>query len=114
MAIVRYLKNHPLVEKIMYPGLEEHPGHELARKQMTGFGGIVSFELKGDVETAKAFVRNLKLIKLAVSLGDAETLVEVPALMTHRDYPEEKLQRVWILEKNRDEYLPDWNTRMIL
>lgn len=90
-AIVQYLKNHPLVEKIMYPSLKEHPGHELAKKQMRGFGGIVSFELKGDVETAKTFVRNLKLIKLAVSLGDAESLVEVPALMTHRDYPEEKL-----------------------
>jgi methionine-gamma-lyase len=58
---------------------------------MEGFGGIISFELKGPRENAESFVRNLNLIKLAVSLGDAETLVEVPAMMTHRDYPEEEL-----------------------
>jgi methionine-gamma-lyase len=60
---------------------------------MNGFGGIISFELDGPRENAEKFVRNLKLIKLAVSLGDAETLVEVPAMMTHRDYPEEELHK---------------------
>lgn len=91
--IARFLKNHRGVEKVLYPELEEHPGHELAKQQMKGFGGIVSFELKGDRSMAEEFVKHLSLIKLAVSLGDAESLVEVPAMMTHRDYPEEELHR---------------------
>ncbi|AKI97372.1 trans-sulfuration enzyme family protein [Kosmotoga pacifica] len=97
--IANFLVNHPLVEKVMYPGLKSHPGHEIARKQMSGFGGIVSFELKGDLEKAKTFVSNLSMLKLAVSLGDAETLVEVPALMTHRDYPEEELHKFGFSKK---------------
>lgn len=91
--ISRFLKDHRGVERVLYPELEEHPGHGLAKQQMKGFGGIVSFELKGDRSMAEAFVKHLSLIKLAVSLGDAESLVEVPAMMTHRDYPEEELHR---------------------
>lgn len=97
--IAHFLAKHPLVERVMYPGLESHPGHEVARRQMKDFGGIVSFELKGDLEIAKSFVENLKLLKLAVSLGDAETLVEIPALMTHRDYLEEELKKFGFLKK---------------
>ncbi len=89
--IANFLRNRPEVVKVSYPGFEDHPGHDIASRQMEGFGGIISFELKGPRENAESFVRNLKLIKLAVSLGDAETLVEVPAMMTHRDYPEEEL-----------------------
>ncbi|OAA29145.1 methionine gamma-lyase [Kosmotoga arenicorallina S304] len=97
--IAHFLVKHPLVERVMYPGLESHPGHEIARKQMKDFGGIVSFDLKGNLERAKSFVENLKLLKLAVSLGDAETLVEIPALMTHRDYLEEELIKFGFLKK---------------
>ncbi|HOZ99871.1 PLP-dependent aspartate aminotransferase family protein [Mesotoga prima] len=89
--IANFLRNRPEVVKVSYPGFEDHPGHDIASRQMEGFGGIISFELKGPRENAESFVRNLNLIKLAVSLGDAETLVEVPAMMTHRDYPEEEL-----------------------
>ena len=92
-AIANFLRAQKEVVKTSYPGFEDHPGHELAARQMNGFGGIISFELDGPRENAEKFVRNLKLIKLAVSLGDAETLVEVPAMMTHRDYPEEELHK---------------------
>lgn len=89
--IAEYLKFSSRIEKVVYPGFAEHPGYEVSRKQMKGTGGIVTFELKGDLEKTVEFVNSLKLFKLAVSLGDAESLVEMPAMMTHRDYPEEKL-----------------------
>jgi methionine-gamma-lyase len=92
-AIAEFLRKRKEIEKTSYPGFEDHPGHKLAARQMEGFGGIISFELCGPKENAEKFVQSLKLIKLAVSLGDAETLVEVPAMMTHRDYPEEELHR---------------------
>ncbi|PXF34568.1 methionine gamma-lyase, partial [Mesotoga sp. SC_NapDC] len=92
-AIAEFLRKRKEIEKTSYPGFEDHPGHKLAARQMEGFGGIISFELCGPKENAEKFVQGLKLIKLAVSLGDAETLVEVPAMMTHRDYPEEELHR---------------------
>jgi len=92
-AIAEFLRKRKEIEKTSYPGFEDHPGHKLASRQMEGFGGIISFELCGPKENAEKFVQGLKLIKLAVSLGDAETLVEVPAMMTHRDYPEEELHR---------------------
>jgi methionine-gamma-lyase len=87
--ITEFLSNHPKVAKVIYPGLSSHAGYEIAKKQTTGFGGMVSFELHGDIQTAKNFVENIKLAKLAVSLGDAETLVEIPSLMTHRSYAKE-------------------------
>ena len=90
--VVEYLQHQKSVTQILYPGLVDHPNHEIAKKQMRDFGGIVSFELSGDLERARRFVENMKMAKLAVSLGDAETLVEIPSLMTHRSYPEEKLQ----------------------
>lgn len=89
--IANFLRNRPELAKVSYPGFEDHPEHDIASRQMEGFGGIISFELQGPKENAERFVKNLKLIKLAVSLGDTETLVEVPAMMTHRDYPEEEL-----------------------
>lgn len=90
--IAEYLKSNPRIEKVIYPGFKEHPGYEIVKKQMRGTGGIVTFELKDDLEKTIEFVNSLKLFKLAVSLGDAESLIEMPSMMTHRDYPEEKLQ----------------------
>ncbi|GAA0482910.1 cystathionine gamma-synthase [Alkalibacterium sp. s-m-22] len=84
--IVDYLNNHDKVEKIYYPGLESHPGYETAKKQMTGFGGMVSFELKEGL-SAETFVESLSLITLAESLGAVESLIEIPALMTHGAIP---------------------------
>lgn len=84
--IVDYLNGHDKVEKIYYPGLESHPGHETAKKQTTGFGGMVSFELKEGL-SAETFVESLSLITLAESLGAVESLIEIPALMTHGAIP---------------------------
>lgn len=85
-TIVDYLNSHDKVEKIYYPGLESHPGHETAKKQTTGFGGMVSFELKEGL-SAETFVESLSLITLAESLGAVESLIEIPALMTHGAIP---------------------------
>ncbi|MFW6119894.1 MAG: trans-sulfuration enzyme family protein [Petrotogales bacterium] len=99
LELTKFLKNHSKVERVLHPSLENHPGHEIARNQMSGFGGIVSFELKGNLDVPRTFIKKLKMLKLAVSLGDAETLVEIPALMTHRDYPEDKLHQFGFKKK---------------
>ncbi|WP_434655199.1 trans-sulfuration enzyme family protein [Chromobacterium violaceum] len=87
LAIARWLEAQPWVEKVLYPGLESHPQHALARRQMQGYGGIVSFYLNGDV---KAFLARLKLFALAESLGGVESLVCLPAAMTHASIPAER------------------------
>lgn len=81
--IAGFLDNHPNVEKVIFPGLPSHPQHELARKQMNGFGGMISFEVKGGLEGGKVVMNNVKLCVLAVSLGGVETLIQHPASMTH-------------------------------
>lgn len=99
MRVARFLEGHPMVKSVIYPGLESHPRHELAKKQMkNGFGGIVTFELNCDREKSAEFVNSLKLCTIAVSLGDAETLVEHPATMTHSTYTPEALDRAGIGE----------------
>ena len=82
-AVAEYLADHPAVTAVHYPGLESHPDHELAREQMSGFGGILSFELDGDVEDATRFLDTLEEFTLAVSVGGVESLIELPAGMTH-------------------------------
>jgi len=81
--IAEFLVKHPKVEKVAYPGLKSHPQHELAKKQMSGFGGMISFEVKGGIEGGKIVMNNVKLCTLAVSLGGVETLIQHPASMTH-------------------------------
>ncbi len=90
LAVARWLEQQPQVEKVLYPGLESHPQHELARSQMNGYGGIVSFHLRGDEETTRRFTGALRLFTLAESLGGVESLVCVPAKMTHASIPEER------------------------
>lgn len=85
---MRYLINHSSIEKVYYPGLENHQGHTIAKKQMSGFGGMISFELKEGF-SAKDFVEKLMIITLAESLGAVESLIEIPALMTHGSIPKE-------------------------
>ncbi|HOI18919.1 MAG TPA: PLP-dependent aspartate aminotransferase family protein [Candidatus Woesearchaeota archaeon] len=97
--LANFLLKSTKVEKVLYPGIETHNGYDIAKKQMDGFGGVLSFELQGDLKRAKDFVSRLKMIKLAVSLGDTETLVEIPALMTHRDYSEPKLEEFGFSKK---------------
>ncbi len=82
-AVVELLKDHPAVEKVYFPGLEDHPQHELAKRQQKGFGAMLSFELKGGEEAVRAFLSNLSLYSLAESLGGVESLVAHPATMTH-------------------------------
>lgn len=98
IAIAKFLKGHPKIESVIYPGLETAKGHLLAKEQMSGFGAMISFEVKGGLEAAKKFVNNVKLAKLAVSLGDCETLIELPAAMTHAGYPKEKLREFGLTE----------------
>lgn len=85
-AIVDFLEQHPGVSKVYYPGLASHPGHEIAKKQTSGFGGMISFELK-EGYSAEAFVEKLEIITLAESLGAVESLIEIPSLMTHGSIP---------------------------
>lgn len=88
--VADYLNSHSKVEYVIYPGLKSFPQHELAKKQMDGFGALISFEVKGGLEKARALCDNLKMIKLAVSLGDVGTLIEHPASMTHKSLPSEE------------------------
>ncbi len=89
MAIAEWLEQDDRVESVLYPGLDSHPQHELAAKQMNGFGGIVTFFIKGDVETARSFLERSELFALAESLGGVESLVNHPAIMTHASVPED-------------------------
>ncbi len=82
-AIARFLLEHPAVAEVYYPGLEQHPQHELAKRQMRGFGGIVSIRLRGGAAAARALVGRTRLFTFAVSLGGVESLIEIPATMTH-------------------------------
>ncbi|MDT3427197.1 methionine-gamma-lyase [Paenibacillus forsythiae] len=88
--IAEYLESHPFIDKVFYPGLKSHPQHELARKQMKGMGGIVSFEVKGGLVEGKKLINSLKLAMISFSLGDPETLVQHPASMTHASIPQEE------------------------
>jgi len=98
VEIARYLQEHPKVKRIYYPGLESHPQHELARSQMKGFGGMLSFEIDGGLKEAKAFLENLKIFSLAESLGGVESLIEHPALMTHASIPKEEREKTGITD----------------
>ncbi|HEX2122417.1 MAG TPA: cystathionine gamma-synthase [Thermoanaerobaculia bacterium] len=95
MAMASYLANHRKVKKVYYPGLPDHPQHELARRQMNGFGSMISFEL-GSKENAKKFLDRVRLCALAESLGGVETLISHPESMTHGSVPAETRQRLGI------------------
>lgn len=96
MALAQWLERHPAVEKVIYPGLPSHPQHELASKQMAGYGGIVSIVLKGGFEAAKRFCEKTELFTLAESLGGVESLVNHPAVMTHASIPVARREQLGI------------------
>lgn len=96
MAIARFLAGHPRVGRVSYPGLQSHPQHELARRQMSGFGGMLSFELTGTRDEALALIESLELFTLAESLGGVESLIEHPALMTHASIPPDERAHIGI------------------
>ena len=89
LAVAQFLAQHPKIKKVHYPGLPSHPQHKLAARQMTGFGGIIAFEVNG-IEEGKRLVNNLKLCTLAVSLGNVETLIQHLASMTYASMPKQK------------------------
>ena len=99
IRIARYLEKHPKVKRVYYPGLPSHPQHSIARKQMKGFGGVVSFELDGDFETTMGFVNSLKLCSLAASLGGAETLATQPVASSHYHVGAEDRKKAGITEE---------------
>ena len=89
-AIADALNGHPRVKRVYFPGLASHPGHEIARQQMTGFGGMVSFELDGTVEEVVSFVSSRRFFALGESLGGVRALVCLPCRMTHASIPAEE------------------------
>ncbi|MCG9895005.1 MAG: PLP-dependent aspartate aminotransferase family protein [Fimbriimonadaceae bacterium] len=98
LAVARFLESHPNVEQVIHPGLESHPDHELAKRQMSGFGGMVSMRVRGGLEEAKKVLCGTKLFTLAVSLGGVESLIEQPATMTHFEMPKETRERIGITD----------------
>ncbi|MBM3118198.1 MAG: PLP-dependent transferase [Chloroflexi bacterium] len=99
MAIANYLKKHSKVKKVFYPGLDTHPGHDIAKKQMKGFGGVVSFEIKGSIENANTFLRRLAVFSLAESLGGVASLAEHPATMSHASMPQDYRAKIGITDE---------------
>lgn len=97
MTVAKHLAGHPKVKKVSYPGLPSHPQYELARKQMSGFGGMLAFET-GSLENAKTVLKSVRLCALAESLGGVETLISHPATMTHASVPPEERQRIGITD----------------
>jgi len=89
-AISEFLETHPNVERVWYPGLPSHPDHEIAKQQMSGFGGVVSFTVKGDLESTSRFIDAVKIPLIAASLGAVETLIEPPAIMAYYDLTTEE------------------------
>lgn len=98
MKVAEYLENHPKIEKVFYPGLKSFPQHELAKSQMTQFGGIIAFEVIGGVDAGITLLDNLKLISLAVSLGTVDSLIQHPASMTHAAVPKEEREKAGITD----------------
>ena len=96
--VANFLSDHPKVKKVIYPGLPSHPQHKLAQEQMHGFGGMMAIELEGELEDAKLFLSKLKYFALAESLGGVESLIELPALMTHGSVPLEDRQKLGITD----------------
>ncbi len=96
--IADFLVSHPKVNKVTFPGLTSHPQHELAKKQMKGFGGMMTFDMKGGLEAARKFLKTVKVFACAESLGGVESLIEHPAIMTHASIPKENREKLGITD----------------
>lgn len=94
--VADFLLKHPKVMKVTYPGLESHPQHALAKQQMKGFGGMMTFDMKGGLEAARKFLKTVKVFACAESLGGVESLIEHPAIMTHASIPKENREKLGI------------------
>ena len=96
LAIAKHFESHKEIAEVIYPGLSNHPQHELASKQMKGFGGIISMNIKGGLEKSKSFLERTEIFALAESLGGVESLIEHPALMTHASLPKDRREQIGI------------------
>ena len=96
MAIAKHFESHKEIAEVIYPGLTNHPQHDLASKQMNGFGGIISMNIKGGLEKSKSFLERTEIFALAESLGGVESLIEHPALMTHASLPKDRREMIGI------------------
>ena len=96
LKIAQFLADHPKVDRVIYPGLPSHPQHELAKKQMSGFGGMISFFIKGELKDARKVLETVQIFTLAESLGGVESLIEHPAIMTHASIPPENRKALGI------------------
>ncbi len=98
IKVAKFLEGHDKVESVVYPGLKSHPQHELAKKQMTGFGGMITFFIKGGLEHSREFLEKVRLFHLAESLGGVESLIEHPAIMTHASVPKPVRESIGITD----------------
>jgi cystathionine gamma-lyase len=98
MAVAQYLEKHPKVERVVYPGLKSHPQHAIAKKQMLGYGGMITFFLQGDIKKSSKFLSSVKLFSLAESLGGVESLIEHPAIMTHASVPKAVREKIGLTD----------------
>ena len=98
LRIARWLEMHPAVRRVYYPGLAAHPGHAIAKRQMAAFGGMLAFEVKGGLAAGKTVIDNVQLCRLAVSLGDCDTLIQHPAAMTHSTYSKKQREAAGIAD----------------
>ena len=96
LAIAKHFESHNEISEVIYPGLSNHPQHDLASKQMKGYGGIISMNIKGGLEKSKSFLERTKIFALAESLGGVESLIEHPALMTHASLPKDRREMIGI------------------
>lgn len=98
IKIAQWLEGHDKVEKVIYPGLSSHPQHEIAKAQMSGFGGMITFFIKGGLEASKTFLEKVRFFHLAESLGGVESLIEHPAIMTHASVPKEIRESIGVTD----------------
>jgi len=98
LKLAEHLEKHKKIEQVFYPGLESHPGHKIASGQMTGFGGVLAFSVKGDFDKVKVFLNGLELAHLAASLGSVSTLIGPPKVTSHVEATEEERKQLGIPE----------------
>jgi cystathionine gamma-lyase len=98
LALAEYLEGHPKVKRVHYPGLESHPQHTVAKKQMRGYGGLLAFELDGGLDEVTSMFDHLRLVKLATSLGGVDTIATIPTILTHGSLSPEEKARMGITE----------------
>lgn len=98
MKVAKFLEAHPKVDRVIYPGLKSHPDHKMAKKQMKGFGGMITIFIKGGVKESRKFLKAVKIFALAESLGGVESLIEHPAIMTHASVPKKVREEIGLTD----------------